>query len=491
MSQIGRNDPCPCGSGKKYKKCCLNNSRASTASIGPTRIRQVEGDLVHKLLNYSENKYSKNALIAAWEDFVLGRDISIFDSDYAQNYDLDPEFDDPFDGMNPEFETFFVPWFLFNWLPDSEPYFEYEEDLESYTFPAKRIINSYLERKQKFLPAFTLSFIEQACSQPFSFFLITKVIPGKQVTVKDIFLDQERTLDETQVSQSLSVGAVVFARVITLVETSLFFGLAPLMLPTEYHQYFIDFRQEIESTHGQIDANTLALYDDEFRENYFEIRENLMEVDITELHNSEDEPLISANLLYTLNCSLIEAFEALKTLSILPPQELLQEAKYNSQGELLSLEFDWLEKGYIVKGQLMLEGNQLNIQVDSENRLEQIKRKISRRLGKRATFENVLYQPMDTLLEDSPDLEDFIDNDDILQSSEIQDMVSEISVKYWTDWLDTPMSEISHQTPRQAAQSKKGRELLEGLLLEFQKIADKDPRSAPDIAMLRRELKME
>ncbi|MFQ5796612.1 MAG: SEC-C metal-binding domain-containing protein, partial [Candidatus Bipolaricaulia bacterium] len=21
--EIGRNDPCPCGSGKKYKKCCL------------------------------------------------------------------------------------------------------------------------------------------------------------------------------------------------------------------------------------------------------------------------------------------------------------------------------------------------------------------------------------------------------------------------------------------------------------------------------------
>src|SRR5262249_44973737 len=23
--KIGRNDPCPCGSGKKYKKCCLGN----------------------------------------------------------------------------------------------------------------------------------------------------------------------------------------------------------------------------------------------------------------------------------------------------------------------------------------------------------------------------------------------------------------------------------------------------------------------------------
>jgi preprotein translocase subunit SecA len=23
--KVGRNEPCPCGSGKKYKKCCLEN----------------------------------------------------------------------------------------------------------------------------------------------------------------------------------------------------------------------------------------------------------------------------------------------------------------------------------------------------------------------------------------------------------------------------------------------------------------------------------
>ena len=26
-SKIGRNDPCPCGSGRKYKKCCLHKYR--------------------------------------------------------------------------------------------------------------------------------------------------------------------------------------------------------------------------------------------------------------------------------------------------------------------------------------------------------------------------------------------------------------------------------------------------------------------------------
>ncbi len=24
--QVGRNDPCPCGSGKKYKQCCGKNA---------------------------------------------------------------------------------------------------------------------------------------------------------------------------------------------------------------------------------------------------------------------------------------------------------------------------------------------------------------------------------------------------------------------------------------------------------------------------------
>jgi hypothetical protein len=29
LKDIGRNDPCPCGSGKKFKKCCLNKSEAA------------------------------------------------------------------------------------------------------------------------------------------------------------------------------------------------------------------------------------------------------------------------------------------------------------------------------------------------------------------------------------------------------------------------------------------------------------------------------
>jgi tetratricopeptide (TPR) repeat protein len=31
MSQIGRNEPCPCGSGRKYKRCCLPTHQAAAA----------------------------------------------------------------------------------------------------------------------------------------------------------------------------------------------------------------------------------------------------------------------------------------------------------------------------------------------------------------------------------------------------------------------------------------------------------------------------
>ena len=37
MAKIGRNDPCPCDSGKKYKKCCLANDEAAARAARPAQ----------------------------------------------------------------------------------------------------------------------------------------------------------------------------------------------------------------------------------------------------------------------------------------------------------------------------------------------------------------------------------------------------------------------------------------------------------------------
>jgi len=38
MAKIGRNDLCPCGSGKKYKKCCLASDEAAARAAQPAAV---------------------------------------------------------------------------------------------------------------------------------------------------------------------------------------------------------------------------------------------------------------------------------------------------------------------------------------------------------------------------------------------------------------------------------------------------------------------
>jgi hypothetical protein len=47
MAKIGRNDPCPCGSGKKHKRCCLAakaSTPAPTAAAVTPAAQQVDDD---------------------------------------------------------------------------------------------------------------------------------------------------------------------------------------------------------------------------------------------------------------------------------------------------------------------------------------------------------------------------------------------------------------------------------------------------------------
>ncbi len=61
MAKTGRNDPCPCGSGAKYKRCCLPRDEAAAAEAGATRAaehpapldrRARAADLVERLASH-------------------------------------------------------------------------------------------------------------------------------------------------------------------------------------------------------------------------------------------------------------------------------------------------------------------------------------------------------------------------------------------------------------------------------------------------------
>jgi hypothetical protein len=79
MPKIGRNDPCPCGSGKKYKHCCYGENSPVLRQVVTyddadwTKIRRTEGDVVRRILGFALRRYGKEVFQEAQEEFGLWR----------------------------------------------------------------------------------------------------------------------------------------------------------------------------------------------------------------------------------------------------------------------------------------------------------------------------------------------------------------------------------------------------------------------------------
>ncbi len=469
MKKPGRNDPCPCGSGKKYKKCCLRQQQATP--IDWQRLRQTERELVAACLEHSVEHYP-HSLAEAWEEFAV---------------DAEPPEDLT---AHPEFEAFFLPWYIFLWVPDNEGLKPGE-----LRYPDMPIARHYLETHRTELSDLQRRFIEEACRQPYSFFQVTALQPGHSLTLRDLMLRRTVTVLERTASRLLEKGHIVFARVITVDHISLLLGAAPTPLPPLMHSHVLDIRDHLEARWGRLDLDELRRWDWDLRNTYRDLLEGLTRP--PRLANSDGEPLEFVTLYYQLHCTVQEAFDALATLSP-EPERHLAEARRDAQGRLQAFDLDWLRKepgrgaGYTVLGNLHVEDDRLTIEVNSRERAESMRRRIARRLGRgraqfqRWTIESPERQLAERLPQEGPP-PPALDDQALQQSPELQAAVREMAERHWRDWLDHPLPALQGQTPRQAAATPAGRERLEGLLLGFERARTGQPFD-PDVDWLRRQL---
>ena len=68
MIDIRRNDPCPCGSGKKYKHCHGGIAK-ETVVDGYDRIRQLDGEITEKVTTYIARQYGKDGMQRALDEY--------------------------------------------------------------------------------------------------------------------------------------------------------------------------------------------------------------------------------------------------------------------------------------------------------------------------------------------------------------------------------------------------------------------------------------
>ena len=104
--RLGRNDQCHCGSGMKYKKCCMTAKVAANQNGIFTdimdfqwqKLRKAEGELV--------------------DDFLFPHAVKYLPEKYVSELFEDLFFDGIPKNLDQEimFSQFFIPWLLFDWL---------------------------------------------------------------------------------------------------------------------------------------------------------------------------------------------------------------------------------------------------------------------------------------------------------------------------------------------------------------------------------------
>ncbi len=68
MAKIGRNDPCPCGSGLKYKRCCLKKNQTSN-TVSP--VEQLKVSLMSEIEKIQHAAQQQKEIVRELGVFVL------------------------------------------------------------------------------------------------------------------------------------------------------------------------------------------------------------------------------------------------------------------------------------------------------------------------------------------------------------------------------------------------------------------------------------
>ncbi len=483
--QVGRNEPCPCGSGRKYKNCCYRRDAQAAGARGRTypdadwqRMRRTEGEVIEAIVAFARRRFDEGLFERALREFSAGSTIP--EAHLA--------------------ESIFIPWSVFNWLPSPAG-----KSLVRFRRAQEPLALAYLSEHGSDLDEYRKAFIAAACSEPFSFFLVTAAEPRRSLSLRDLLLEREVTVRELQASELLKRGDIIYARTVSLVGQSILLGVAPVPLPPDMHGPLLDLRDELKKstrTHGRLDPAGLRSQDGSLRSFYFEAADHTMNPPPPVLQNTDGDPLTPILLIYKLRCTPELAVDKLKTLALPEFQEgILEDAEFDRSGNIVRVFLTWQKRGNrkhtgwdnTSLGNIEIRKGALEVEVNSEKRAANIRREIQRRLGDDCSFQKEERQAIENpLRQEHRDARSGKQRAPEIGSMppEFRDAIKEQMRAHWDAWLDIPVPALKHQTPREAARSPEGRERLEALLMEFESRNESGIQIElrPDVAGLRRKL---
>lgn len=514
MSQVGRNDPCLCGSGQKYKKCCLNKP-----GMAPTPVRedvvvdltayklvQTADELVPRLFDHMEAVYAPQAPNRAWDEFTLWSDLP-----------MDAE-------QCPELEDAFALWLLFDWTPAGV-----DLTAQGQTEPAQPVAAHYLKSMGTRLSRSDREFLTAACAGQFSFLQVKACTAGRSIQLLDLMCGIEYTVQEPNLSKELKTDDILYAKVISVGDTHVLFGVGSRTLLQPCIEPILELREllwrEVSGSEAGATGNVPLLdpaclreHSDSLRDLYLELcgiwndMESLDDDDLdleSALHGGSDT---ITQLTFRLSCSQREAFEALASLSGCSLEETLKYQDVDEDGEIVSAVIPWslterrvdpddadaVEDERTHFTEIFIEGGLIEIDADSDELANQITLEIAERLGDRAVLEQRTVIPVDTHnafidgdMEDDTEYNIWDEFPEYESADELKEATSEtggLNLAKMSLWLDQPLEELDDQSPREAMHTPAGRKRLNALLTKMESYLKSQPVINIDVPAMRRTL---
>lgn len=446
-----RNDPCPCGSGRKYKNCCLGGSGGQPFS--------------------PEDRKEARFLL---EDFIEENDrFSQFEEEAATIFWDDVLPDDP---DLPEWaplvsEEAFLFWFLFDF------------EITPREFPYQHFLLAGPS-----LPAGGQEYVRQAAASTLRIYEITAVEPGRSLTLRDVLGNGETIVHEKTGSMSMKQWEFIACRIIARGSSG-----RPEMEGAVFHLPRM-YREKIVGTMRQIRADCFEFDDIDSEEMFW--RSAAVDLHHLWLRMLADPPMPAFKT--TDGQDLTPSKTFFDVLDRTATEEALNRRKefHKEPDEDL---WHWYaprdkDGGRKSLGSIKFAGNRLVLETMARERAETGRGMIERSAKGAVRFVATEYIDAHKMLKEA--LKEAAEEPREHQPppEEAFEAVLEMQARHYRSWLDEAIPMLDGKTPRQAARSPRMQERLAGMLrdLESQYLgALRDGQPAYDPTWMWRELGMQ
>lgn len=453
----GRNDPCLCGSGKKYKYCCLSEA-AAVPDLGEQtwlRVRAAidgyAGDMLHFIAKY----YGVDAIQQGWFEFTMGKREEFVQGD-------------------PNAELFFS-WLFHVWSPQ-RPKGNIISDASLYGVAPTR---ACLDRRAGRLHPLLQRYLEACLAAPFGFYEICECERGVGFTTRDVLTGAEFKVRERSGSATLARGDIIFGQIVALSGIAMLEAFAPYSFPPSYKIHLIQVRTRPELEH----PSDLAL-----RTVYFSLADAYLNPPLPKLHNTDGEPIEPRTLYFEIE-SAQATFDAFHSLALgSTREEVLAEAKFSATGAVIEAQIPWIRHNHpkhdletVVLGQLHIADGKLKVEVNSASRASAFRKLVEKTSGLKARYLRTRKRPVGgTRAATLPGAGAGFtarnaEQEELLKQPQVRAQLEQLQRRHYENWPEVALPALNNKTPLEAVRAADGREMVEALIAQFERDSSRMP----------------